>query len=115
MEDLKERTIRGGSGRGLALAANFLIRVGSLTVLARLLEPKDFGLVGMVTAFTGVLSLFRDFGLSAATVQRSDVTEEQTSYLFWINVAMGSVLGLATVCFAPAISSFYHEPRLVWI
>ena len=43
MQDLKERTIRGGSARALALAANFLIRVGSLTVLARLLEPRDFG------------------------------------------------------------------------
>jgi O-antigen/teichoic acid export membrane protein len=115
MNDLKERTIRGGSARICSQGVSFLIRVGSLVVLARLLEPKDFGLVGMVTAFTGVLSLFRDFGLSAATVQRANVTEEQTSSLFWINVATGLVLGLATVCLAPAISSFYHEPRLVWI
>ena len=55
-----------------AQGASFLLRVGSLMVLARLLEPKDFGLVGMVTAFTGVLTLFRDFGLSSAAVQRAD-------------------------------------------
>src|SRR5271157_5606949 len=115
MNDLKERTIRGGSARICSQGANFLLRVGSLMVLARLLEPKAFGLVGMVTAFTGVLSLFRDFGLSAAAVQHANVTEEQTSSLFWINVATGLVLGLATVCLAPAIGSFYHEPRLVWI
>ena len=115
MNDLKERTIRGGSARICSQGASFLLRVGSMIVLARLLEPKDFGLVGMVTAFTGVLSLFRDFGLSAATVQQADVTEEQTSFLFWINVAMGCALGLATICLAPAIGSFYHEPRLVRI
>jgi PST family polysaccharide transporter len=115
MKDLKERTIRGGSARIISQGAGLLLRIGSVMVLARLLEPGDFGLVGMVTAFTGVLSLFRDFGLSAATVQRDNVTEEQTSYLFWINLAVGFALALTTVCFAPAISSFYHEPKLLWI
>jgi len=62
MKDLKEKTIRGGYARGGALAAGFLLRLGSMMVLARLLEPRDFGLLGMVTAFTGVLSLFRDLG-----------------------------------------------------
>ena len=62
MKDLKEKTIRGGFARLAAQAANFLLRLGSLMVLARLLDPKDFGLVGMVTAFTGVLSLFETLG-----------------------------------------------------
>ncbi len=115
MKDLKEKTIRGGSARMVTQAASFLIRVGSLVVLARLLDPKDFGLVGMVTAFTGVLSLFRDFGLSAASVQRVSVTEEQTSTLFWINVAFGGLLSVATVALAPFVSRFYSEPRLVWV
>ena len=115
MQDLKERTIRGGSARALALAANFLIRVGSLTVLARLLEPRDFGLLGMVTAFTGVLSLFRDFGLSSAAVQRPTVTNEQSSTLFWINLVVGAFLALVSAAFAPLVSAFYHEPRLLWI
>ncbi|MGO9574866.1 MAG: oligosaccharide flippase family protein, partial [Terriglobales bacterium] len=70
MKDLKAKTIRGGFARLCAQAANFLLRVVSLMILARLLGPKDFGLVGMVTAFTGVLNLFRDFGLSSAAVQR---------------------------------------------
>jgi len=112
MKDLKERTIRGGSARVAALATNFFLRVVSLMILARLLEPKDFGLLGMVTAVTGVLSLFRDFGLSAAAIQRSDVTEEQTSTLFWINVLVGAALTLITGTLAPAVSRFYHEPRL---
>src|SRR5882724_1043606 len=115
MKDLKARTIRGGSARICAQAANFIFRVGSLMVLARLLDPKDFGLLGMVTAFTGILSLFRDFGLSAATVQRTTVTEEQTSTLFWINSVVGAILTMVALLLAPLVATFYHEPRLLWI
>jgi len=113
MNDLKEKTIRGGFARMCAQAANFVLRFGSLVILARLLGPKDFGLVGMVTAFTGVLNLFRDFGLSSAAVQRNTVTEEQISTLFWINIFVGAVLGLAALALAPAVAAFYHEPRLL--
>ena len=113
MRDLKEKAIRGGLARLCAQGANFVLRLVSLMVLARLLAPKDFGLVGMVTAFTGVLSLFRDFGLSSAAIQRTNVTEEQLSTLFWINLLVGAVLGLIAVAMAPAIAAFYHEPRLI--
>ena len=82
MKDLKEKTIRGGAARMGAQIANFVFRIGSVMIMARLLVPQDFGLVGMVTAFTGVLNLFRDFGLSTATVQREDVTDQQLSTLF---------------------------------
>jgi O-antigen/teichoic acid export membrane protein len=113
MKDLKQRTIRGGVARLCAQGANFGLRLGSLMILARLLGPKDFGLVGMVTAFTGVLNLFRDFGLSSAAVQRTTVTDEQISTLFWINILVGALFGLVAVAMAPAVAAFYHEPRLV--
>jgi O-antigen/teichoic acid export membrane protein len=115
MKDLKERTIRGGSARIAAQAASFALRIASLMMLARLLNPKDFGLVSMVTAFTGVLSLFRDFGLSAASVQRGTVTEEQTSTLFWINVLVGGILMLVAMALAPVVANFYHEPQLLMV
>jgi O-antigen/teichoic acid export membrane protein len=115
MKDLKERAIRGGFAKVCAQAANVIIRIGSLMVLARLLDPKDFGLVGMVTAFTGVLNLFRDFGLSSATVQRVDVTDEQISTLFWINILVGVILGLLLTAMAPIVVAFYHEPNLFWV
>jgi O-antigen/teichoic acid export membrane protein len=115
MNDLKQRTIRGGLARLCAQAATFLLRLGSLMVLARLLEPKDFGLVGMVTAFTGVLNLLRDFGLSSAAVQRTTVTDEQISTLFWINISVGALIGIVAVVMAPAIADFYHEPRLLGV
>jgi len=112
MKNLKEKTIRGGLARLCAQGANFFLRLGSLMILARLLGPRDFGLVGMVTAFTGVLTLFRDFGLSAAAIQQTNVSDEQISTLFWINMFVGVLLGLLAVAGAPAIAAFYHEPRL---
>jgi O-antigen/teichoic acid export membrane protein len=115
MQDLKERTIRGGAARLASQVASLALRTGALIVLARLLGPKDFGLVGMVTAFTGVLTWFRDFGLSAAAVQRPDITTDQHSTLFWINVLLGALLALVTLAAAPAIAAFYDEPRLLLV
>lgn len=113
MDDLKQRTIRGGAARIGSQAANFGIRLGSLMVLARLVTPKDFGIVGMVTAVTGVLMLFRDFGLSAAVIQRQDVTGEQMSTLFWVNLCVGGALTVVVMALAPVMAAFYHDPRLV--
>lgn len=84
-------------------------------VLARLLDPVDFGLVGMVTAVTGVFNLFKDAGLSLATVQRATVTNEQVSTLFWINMLVGVALGLLSLAIAPILVFFYQEPRLFWV
>jgi PST family polysaccharide transporter len=115
MKDLKQRVIRGGFAKICSQGASFLVRMGSLMILARLLDPKDFGLVGMVTAVTGVFNVFRDFGLSAAAVQRTTVTNEQASTLFWINLSVGAILGLLVVAMAPFVVLFYHEPRLLGV
>src|SRR5947209_16728587 len=115
MKDLKHKVIRGGFAKAFAQGASLVLRMGSLMVLARLLAPKDFGLVGMVTAFTGVLNLFRDFGLSTATVQRDRVTDDQVSTLFWINILVGVVLAAVLTGAARLVAIFYHEPRLVWV
>jgi len=116
MKDLKQRVIRGGFAKICSQGAGFVVRMGSLMILARLLDPKDFGLVGMVTAVIGVFNLFRDFGLSAAAVQRNTtVTREQASTLFWVNILVGAILGLLSFAIAPFAVLFYHEPRLFGI
>src|SRR5260370_19663123 len=108
MKDLKGRAIRGGFAKVCSQGANFALRVGSLMVLAGLLDPKDFGLVGMVTAFTGVLTFFRDFGLSSATVHRVEVTEEQIWTLFWINSQVGAILVRRLGSVSPLVPVYYH-------
>jgi O-antigen/teichoic acid export membrane protein len=115
MQNLKAKVIRSGLVRLCAQGVTFALRIGSLVVLARLLGPEDFGLIGMVTAFTGALTTLGDFGLSAAAIQRTTVSEEQFSALFWINILLGAVLGLITLSMAPAIAAFYHAPQLVGI
>lgn len=112
MKDLKERTLRGGFAKAVAQAVGLILRVGSLAALARLLDPKDFGLVGMVTVVTGVFNLFRDAGLSLVTVQRPTITNDQLSTLFWINMLVGAILTLLSMAAAPALVAFYGEPRL---
>jgi O-antigen/teichoic acid export membrane protein len=115
MKNLKERTLRGGFVKVCAQGANFLLRVGSLMILARLLDPKDFGLVGMVTAVTGVFGLFRDAGLSMVTIQRPTITNEEVSTLFWLNILVGTLLAALSLAVAPILVTFYHEPRLFWV
>lgn len=113
--DLKRKTARGALVSTFGQASNFVLRIGSMVILARLLTPEDFGLVGMVTACTGFLGLFRDAGLSMATVQRGSISREQTSMLFWINLAVGLVLTALCAVVAPFLTRFYHEPRLLWV
>jgi len=93
----------------------FALRTGAMIVLARLLTPNDFGLVAMVTGVTSFFGIFRDAGLSLATVQRQSITHEQISTLFWVNLAVGAVLTALCVGLAPVLVAFYHEPRLLWI
>jgi O-antigen/teichoic acid export membrane protein len=113
VKDLKQKTIRGGFVRLSAQGVNFAVGIVCLMVMARLLGPADYGLVGMVTAVTGILALFRDFGLSAAAVQRPTLSEQEASTLFWINILIGAGLALLSVAAAPAIAAFYHDSRLV--
>ena len=75
MQDLRNKTIRAGfanlSGRSVVV----LLRIVSIVTLGRLLSPRDYGVVAMVTSFTGILSLLSGFGLLQAAIQRDTMTE----------------------------------------
>jgi PST family polysaccharide transporter len=113
--DLKRKSIVGGIAAVSAQGVKFFLQTATTMVLARLLSPQDFGLQGMVGVVTGFLALFRDAGLGMATIQRLEVTHEQTSTLFWINVAVGAILATLCAALAPLLVAFYHEPRLYWV
>jgi len=59
--------------------------------------------------------MYKDLGLSAATIQRSEISSEQISTLFWVNVFLSLVITLITVAIAPLVAWFYKEPRLTWV
>jgi PST family polysaccharide transporter len=111
-ENLTQRSARGGVIVLGSQAAKFLLMVSSQIVLARLLTPFDYGIVGMVVAVIGFIALFKDLGLSMATVQCRQITQEQASTLFWLNVAMSVATCLVTAAIAPLISNFYGVPQL---
>ena len=99
LPNLKRRTISGGAITLSSQAAKFLLNLTSTIVLARLLTPRDFGLVAMVTAVTGFLAMFRHAGLATPTVQREHITHAQVSNLFWINLGCKRLVRSHCSCF----------------
>ena len=81
--------------------------------LARLLTPEEFGTIALLYLFTGVASAFVDSGFSAALIQRQETTLIDESTVFWFNIGMGGLVGLALVLIAPLIADFYQLPILV--
>lgn len=111
--DLGRRTARGAALTMGSHALRFLLETARIIVLARLLQPEDYGLVAMVTVITGFIATFQDLGLNIATVTRERITHAQVSNLFWVNIGVAMVLVVATIAVAPALSSVYGESRLV--
>ncbi|MBL7645463.1 MAG: lipopolysaccharide biosynthesis protein [Candidatus Hydrogenedentes bacterium] len=115
MDDIRGRSVRGGAVTLASQAVKFILQFGSTMVLARLLSPGDFGLIAMVTAVTGFVEIFKDAGLSVATIQREHVNHDQVSTLFWINVLLSIVVMFVVIASGPAIAWFYGESRLITI
>lgn len=113
--DLKRRSTRGGMVTLASQAIKFLLQTGSTMVLARMLTPGDFGLIAMVTAVIGFVAMFKDAGLSMATIQRAEINHGQVSTLFWINVGLSAAVMVTIAALAPAIAWFYGDPRLIGI
>jgi PST family polysaccharide transporter len=113
--DLKRRSARGVATTFVSQGCKFGLRVLTSVVIARLLLPEDYGLVGMVTALLGVAWLFSDFGLSMATVQKLETTDKEVNCLFWVNLALGGAVTLSIAALAPLIAWFYQEPRLTLV
>jgi len=115
LDNLKGRTVSSGFITATAQGIQFALTLGSTMILARLLTPQDFGLVAMVWTVMGFLRVFKEAGLSTATVQREGISHAQVSNLFWINVAVSGLITLVVAAAAPAIAWFYREPKLVGI
>jgi PST family polysaccharide transporter len=95
-------------------AASFALRFAYLAIMARLLDPIDFGLFAMITAVTGLYGILMA-GLSAPTIQAPTITQEKLSALFWVNILVGASVTVLCVLTAPVLVSFYNEPRLFWM
>lgn len=115
MNAVRPRGLGARAARGVAITAlgqgcRLLVQFLSIVILARLLEPADYGLVAMATAAVGLANVLLDFGLSAAAVQAKILTPAQESNLFWLNTAAGLALATLVLIAARPIASIYSEP-----
>ncbi len=81
-------------------------------VLARLLSPREYGLIGMSMIFIGFSEIFTNLGLSTALIQKKNPTEDHFSSSFYLNIGSALVLVGLFVFVAPYIASFYNTPQI---
>ncbi len=109
---LRQKTIAGLSWSAVAQGGKQLSQFIITVILARLLAPTDFGLLGMAMVFTGFIAIFSELGLSGALIQKQNADEGHYSSAFWLNVLVGVVLTIGFIFAAPVIAAFYRRPEL---
>jgi O-antigen/teichoic acid export membrane protein len=110
--NLKSQAISGVKWSGISMGAVTALQFVTLAVLARLLSPSDFGLMGMIMVVIGFAQAFADMGVSNAIIHRQDTTRNQLSSLYWLNIIAGIIVFFVVCASASLIVGFYHEPRL---
>lgn len=81
-------------------------------ILARLLLPEQFGLIGMLVVFMGVAQVFLDSGFGAALIQKQNITQKEISSIFYFNILVGFIVTGCLWFLAPMISAFYEQSIL---
>ena len=112
---LRKKTVKGLTWLGMAQAGKQAYQFAITAVLARLLSPDDFGLLGMATVFIGFVTIFGEMGVSSALIQKQDADDHHLSSAFWLNIATGLVLTVIFWAAAPLIAAFYDKPKLTLI
>lgn len=111
-ESLKNKTVKGivwsSIERFSVQGIQFLVMI----VMARLLTPKDYGLVGMVAIFIAVAQSLVDSGFSQALIRKQNRTETDNSTVFYFNIVVGILLYLVLFAIAPLVADFYDSPEL---
>jgi PST family polysaccharide transporter len=109
---LRQRAVRGAGVTVLSGGLTLSIQIFATVVLARLLTPKDFGLVTMVTTFSLLLMNFGLNGFTEAVVQREEMDQVLASNLFWINLSGGLLLATGFAAAGSSLAWFYRDPQV---
>lgn len=91
-----------------SLGIQFIVGI----VLARILSPHEFGLIGMVTIFIAISQSFVDSGFSSALIRKKDCTQNDYSTVFFFNIIVSVFFALLLISCAGLISNFFNEPQL---
>ena len=112
MGELKDKAISGvkwnAIGRFSTQGVNFVIGL----ILARLLSPSDYGVVGMVGIFFAIAQTFIDSGFGSALIRKNDCTDEDYSTAFYFNIIVGLVCCILLSVLSPFIANFFDTPIL---
>lgn len=114
-QELRHTVVKGSLALVFSQGISFGLSIVSTMVLARLLIPADFGIIGMVTVLINFLIMFKDVGLSTATIQNEKIDSQQISTLFWFNALISLGLGIVILLSSPLIAIFYKKPELTAI
>lgn len=113
MSDLKQKAIRGVFWSAIekfsAQGVQFVLGI----ILARLLTPRDYGLVGMLAIFIAISQTFVLSGFGSALIQKKDRDEKDFSTTFYYNIIVALIFYAILFFLAPFIARFYNEPLLV--
>lgn len=111
--NLKNRVFSAVRWTTTAAVARAALQVAQVAVLARLLSPEDFGLMAMVGVILSFGAVFADLGLNSAYLQRAEVSPEQRSSLFWLNLLLSLALTGLVMASSPLLAGFFGDVRLV--
>lgn len=104
--------INGAKWTTSSTAILTILQFTQVTVLARILTPTEFGLVGMVTILINLFTIFSDMGVSNAIIYKQEEDPKKLSSLYWLNIFFGVLLCLIMILSTPLITSYYNEPKL---
>ena len=111
-ESIKSKTTKGvfwsSVERFSVQGVQFLV----MLIIARILAPKDFGLVGMLTIFIAVADSLVNSGFSQALIRKQDRTDTDNSTVFYFNVVISIIIYLFLYAIAPFVADFYGIPQL---
>jgi len=113
MESLKKKTVKGASWSLIdniaSSGVSFLVGI----ILARILTPTEFGILGMITIFIAVSNSIIDSGFSNALIRKTDAKPIDYNTVFYFNLVIGIIFFLILYISSPAISRFFNEPLLI--
>lgn len=110
--DVKKKSVNATIWSGIDSISRQLIALIVNVILARLLSPGDFGLIGMLTIFIGLSNVFIECGFSNALIRKIDRTQADCSTTFYFNIIVGLFAYIVLLFLSPLIADFYSEPVL---
>ncbi|MDR0660905.1 MAG: lipopolysaccharide biosynthesis protein [Prevotellaceae bacterium] len=113
MSGLKQKTVKGFFWSSIDNIGSQGITVIVIIILARILSPAEFGIIGLTTIFIAIAQVLIEGGLGHALVREQDGNEKDYSTVFHFNVAFGILLYVLFYFLAPAIANFFGQPILV--